>query len=79
MQSELEKVSKVVGIKQTRRAVSEGLAKKVLIAQDAEAKLTGPIESLCQEKGVPVQWVETMKLLGTACGIDVGAAVVAIL
>jgi large subunit ribosomal protein L7A len=34
---------------------------------------------LCAQRGVPVQDVRSMKELGTACGIEVGAATAAIL
>ena len=34
--------------------------------------------SLCKQKGVPVTYVDSMKMLGKACGIEVGAAVAAV-
>lgn len=76
---QLEKVSKVVGIKQSRRAISENLAKKVYFAEDAEERLIVPLVSLCNERAIPFEYVESMKQLGENCGIEVGAAVVAVL
>ena len=71
--------SKVVGVKQTRRAIAEGAAKKVLIAVDADPRVTEPIQQLCAAAGVPTQQVESMRELGQACGIEVSASVVALL
>jgi large subunit ribosomal protein L7A len=76
--SELEGSSKVVGAKQTKRALSAGRVKSVYLAQDADPRLTGEIRDLCRESGVPVCDVDTMRELGHACGIAVGAAVAAL-
>ncbi|TCZ67536.1 50S ribosomal protein L7ae-like protein [Paenibacillus albiflavus] len=67
-----------VGTKQATRAVQLGKADKVIIANDADPRLTIKVASLCTKAGVEVDYVESMKLLGKACGIEVGAAVVAI-
>lgn len=79
MLDELSRGSKVVGAKQVRRAVEAGTAKAVWLAADADPQVTGPIAALCGEKGVPVAAVSSMKELGRACGIAVGAAVAALL
>lgn len=71
--------TKVIGAKQVKKAVSNGLAKKVYIADDAEAHVTEPIKILCQEQQVELQVVESMKILGEACGIDVGSAAAALI
>ena len=65
---------KIIGTKQTLKALEKGLAKKVFIASDAEQHVTKPLIRLCEEKGVPVVMIDTMKDLGNACGIDVGCA-----
>jgi len=70
---------KVVGAKQTKRAVNDGRVLLVFLAEDADPRVTGPIAALCAEKGVPVESGRSMKELGTACGIAVGAAVAALL
>jgi large subunit ribosomal protein L7A len=77
--SKLTGSSKVVGAKQTRRALSGGQARTVYLAQDADPRVTGEIRALCQTNGVPVCDVATMRELGQACGIAVGAAVAALL
>ena len=76
---ELRSGKKVSGVKQSRRAVRENLARAVYLARDADPALTDPIRSLCQEKGVPVIDRCTMRELGQAAGIQVGAAVAAVL
>ena len=79
MFTQLENNSKVVGAKQTKRALRDGKAAKVYLAQDADPALTEPMEALSLENQVAVEWIPTMKDLGKACGIAVGAAVAAVL
>ncbi len=79
MLSELAEHEKVVGVKQVRRALGGGRAKALYAARDADPALTGPLAALAREKNVPVRWVDTMRALGRACGIAVGAAVAATL
>jgi len=69
----------VVGVKQTTRAIQQGRAKEVFIARDAEQRVVEKVIQLCQEAGLPITYVETMRELGEACGIDVGASAVAII
>lgn len=78
MLSELKAGPRVVGAKQTRRALNDGRATRVYLAEDADPGVTGPIETLCAEKGVAVLRVSNMGELGRACGIAVGAAVAAL-
>ena len=33
---------------------------------------------MCREKDIPIVYADSMKQLGKACGIDVGAAVVSV-
>ena len=68
---------RVVGVKQTRRAIQEGRAARVYLAADADPLITDPLAALCQEKGVPVEGGKTLRELGRAVGIAVGAAAVA--
>lgn len=79
MLTQLKQGAKVVGVKQTRRAIDDGRAARVFLAQDADPALTGPVEELCREKDIPVERVSQMKELGSACGIAVGSAVAALL
>ncbi len=79
MFTELENSKKVVGAKQARRALRDGQVARIFLARDADPSLTEPIEVLGRESQVEVEWIPTMKDLGKACGIAVGAAVAAVL
>ena len=78
MLSKLSESSKVVGAKQTRRALTGGTAVAVYLADDADPRVTEAIRELCVECGVPAYDVPSMKELGHVCGIAVGAAVAAL-
>ena len=67
----------VVGAKQLRKALERGTAKFVCLAQNADPAITSPIEENCKKCGISVTWVCSMQELGSACGIDVGAAAAA--
>ncbi len=69
----------VVGVKQSRRAVSDGIATKAFAARDADPQIVNAFATLCQKNGVELVEVETMEELGAACGINVGAAVAALI
>ena len=78
MLQELKNGTKVVGVKQTKRALGDGSAKKVFLAADADPALQDVVRALCEEKQIPAVEVPSMKELGRACSIAVGAAVAAI-
>ena len=78
MLEELKQSNTVVGIKQLRRALDGGKVKKVFLAEDADPILIDPVAQLCAEIGVECEAVQTMRALGAACGISVGAAAAAI-
>jgi len=69
----------VVGTKQTVRALKEGNAREVVIAEDADKVIIDKIVEAAKEANVPVTKVDSMKKLGKACKIQVGAAAVAII
>ncbi|KZZ85492.1 MULTISPECIES: 50S ribosomal protein L7ae-like protein [Bacillaceae] len=77
-----EKVSQavniIVGTKQTLKALQQGSVKELLIAEDADPRITSAVAQMAADKNVPVIKVDSMKKLGKACGIEVGAAAVAI-
>ena len=76
---ELQTAKRVVGIKQLRKALREGVATTVFIAENADLRLTAPIRESCEQAGIPVISVPTMAELGKVCSIEVGAAVAAII
>ncbi|WP_075980310.1 50S ribosomal protein L7ae-like protein [Bacillus massilinigeriensis] len=77
-----EKVSQarkiIVGTKQTAKALKQGIVKEILIATDAEPRVTANVISIAKEQNVPITYVDSMKRLGKACNIDVKTAAVAI-
>lgn len=79
MLDDLKHCKKTVGVKQSTKAVENGVAANVFIAKDSEQKVVRGIIELCEKNNVPVTYVDTMKQLGKACGIDVEAAVACIL
>ncbi|HML32081.1 ribosomal L7Ae/L30e/S12e/Gadd45 family protein [Sporomusa sphaeroides] len=75
----LKTARKAIGAKQAVRAVEKGLAAKVYLADDADRRVVAPLAQLCGQKGIEVNEKMTMAELGKACGIEVGAAAVALL
>lgn len=72
-------INKAIGTKQTLKAVDGGYADKVYVAQDAETHVTRNLLKLCEDRGYLVELVPSMRELGKACGIEVGAASAAII
>lgn len=70
---------KVIGTKQTLKALKGELVEELFIAQDAESKVTRPLMELAQKTNVSIHFVKSMVELGHAAGIEIGAATVAIL
>ena len=69
----------IVGTKQVLKAVREGKVATLLIAKDAERHVTRTVEDIAREQQIQIVYVESMKKLGKACGINVGAASAAII
>ena len=67
----------IVGAKQLRKALKNGQAQRVFLAENADPAITEPLARMCEENSVPYTWVPSMADLGRACGIDVGAAAAA--
>ena len=79
MVQELSGNGKVVGAKQVKRALREGRAARLYMALDADPRLLQPLVQEAVRQQVPVEQVPSMKALGAACGIAVGAAVAVLL
>jgi len=73
--SELETGKRVVGVKQSTKAIKDGVAAKVFLAEDAEDRVRAPFVEACGKGRIEIEMVPAMRELGAACGIDVGAAV----
>ena len=69
----------IVGAKQLRKALTSGKAHRVYLAQNADPAITEPLVALCAQYGVSYAWVCSMKDLGQAVGIEVGAAAAAVI
>ncbi len=79
MLSELASARRVAGIKQSRKAIREGRAKRVFLACDADEAIIKPLAAACADAGIPVEARCTMAQIGTACHVAVGASVAVIL
>ncbi|NMA67538.1 MAG: 50S ribosomal protein L7ae-like protein [Clostridiaceae bacterium] len=75
----LKKKERVVGIKQTKKAIEQDKLETVIFAEDADKRVIEPLKQLCEGKNIKIQTTESMKQLGKAAGIEVSAAVVGIL
>ena len=79
MLEELRDAARVVGVKQTRRALNAGRVKTLFLARDADPTLIDPLDQAARDRGIGVEKGSTMAQLGAACQIAVGAACCAIL
>ena len=69
----------VIGTKQAVKALKEGNVRELIVAKDADAKVTAKVVSEALDINVPILYVDSMLKLGKACGIEVGASSVAII
>lgn len=70
---------RIVGLKQTVKAVKNGTAKSVYVAEDADDFIKQSVLDACTEKKLQIIYVSSMKELGNACGIDIGASTAAVI
>ena len=71
--------NKVAGMKETMRAIENGQAEIVYLAEDADQKVKDPLQKKCEEEQVEIEYVSSMQALGSAAGIEVKAATACIL
>ena len=71
---DLSRQKLAVGAKQLKKAVRAGRVRCVYLAENADPALTQPLAELCADNQIQITWVSSMEALGSACGIDVGAA-----
>ncbi|MGP4072825.1 ribosomal L7Ae/L30e/S12e/Gadd45 family protein [Piscibacillus sp. B03] len=72
------KNSLIIGAKQVLKSMKNGDVLEVVIAENAERRITDKVLKAANDYNVPISFVKSMKKLGEAGGIDVGAAAVAI-
>ncbi|MGE5676523.1 MAG: ribosomal L7Ae/L30e/S12e/Gadd45 family protein [Pseudomonadota bacterium] len=70
---------RIVGLKQTVKAVRNGTAKFVYVAEDADDFIKQSVLDACGGTDLQIIYVSSMKELGDACGIDIGASTAAII
>lgn len=67
------------GTNETTKAIERRLVKLAVIAEDVEpAEIVAHLPPLCDEKDVPYVYVPKKRELGSAAGIDVACAAIAI-
>ncbi|KAB3526729.1 ribosomal L7Ae/L30e/S12e/Gadd45 family protein [Alkaliphilus serpentinus] len=75
----LQHENKTIGIKETAKALKHDKVRTLYVAEDAEAHLVENLVELARSKSIEIIYIDSMKKLGKACQIDVGAAVAAVL
>jgi len=70
---------RAVGTHQTAKAIERGRARLVFVAADADRRVVQAVVAAGRERGLELIEVSSMKELGRACGIAVGAAAAAVL
>jgi large subunit ribosomal protein L7A len=68
----------IIGTKQTVKALKSGYVIELVVATDAEQNVIAKVVQTAKDMNVPISYVDSMKKLGKACRIEVGAATVAI-
>lgn len=71
--------AKVVGVKQTAKALQKKTVQVVFVAADADEKITLPIRQESERQGIACVLAVSMHELGKAAGIHAGASAAAIL
>lgn len=75
----LQQGSRVVGTKQTLKALQKGQVVELFVAKDAQKKQVEPLVELATKETVPVSYITTMKELGIACEVEVKTATAALI
>nr|WP_304220142.1 50S ribosomal protein L7ae-like protein [Fredinandcohnia onubensis] len=78
-----EKVSQakkiIIGTKQAVKAIQTDKVTEIVVAEDADRRVINKVLQLAEVQQIPISKVDSMKRLGKACGIEVGASAVAII
>ncbi|MBU9720231.1 MULTISPECIES: 50S ribosomal protein L7ae-like protein [Bacillaceae] len=74
----VQAMEKVVGTKQTLKALEDEQVKEIIVAEDADPRVLQRVITQAEKTSVPWSKVDSKKKLGKACGIEVSAATVAI-
>lgn len=79
MLEEFEKTRIKTGFKEVMNLISENNAERVYVAEDCDESLKDKIIEAAAAAGMSVEGFPTMKELGKACKIDVGASCAAVI
>ena len=79
MISDAERQRLHIGYKQSLRALNESKAEKLLVAADADEKMTAALKKAADEHNISVTEVPSMRELGEICSIDVGSSCAVVL
>ena len=71
--------ARAVGTNQTTKAITRGRAQVVYIAKDADRRVVEGVVAAAKGVSLEIVEVDSMREIGRACGIAVGAAAAAIL
>ncbi|MEH7223783.1 50S ribosomal protein L7ae-like protein [Bacillus sp. JJ1566] len=69
----------IIGTKQAVKAIQTDKVLEIVVAEDADRRVINKVLQLAEEQQIPISKVDSMKKLGKACGIEVGASTVAII
>lgn len=75
----LQQGSKVVGTKQTRKAIDKGLVEVLYVAEDAQPRQISQLLEDAESKRINIVSVATMDELGKACDVEVKTATAALI
>ncbi len=73
-----KRAMRVVGVRQTLRAIKQDRAEAIFLAMDAGPALRGEVEQAARDANVPLQMVATMEELAALCRVDVPSAAAAV-
>lgn len=79
MVKRLEFQESLVGYKQVKRAVEDGIVDLVYLALDTDKDMQDEIRALCKENNIELLEIESKEELGEKSGIDISAAVAALI
>jgi large subunit ribosomal protein L7A len=75
----LDNGPKVVGTKQTLRALENQKVKELYVAKDAARQHINPILKIAKAQNIKIVYIDTMEELGKACDIEVKTATAALI
>lgn len=79
MLSRIPKDKLIIGIKQTKKVIANGVVKELYVAEDCDPMISDSLIEAANKSGIKVLYIPTMRALGSMCSISVGASCAAIL